>query len=44
MYLYIPKKSKEIYKEIIAHRGYHDIWPENSILAFPLYLKLSPFI
>lgn len=34
MYLYIPKKSKEIYKEIIAHRGYHDIWPENSILAF----------
>ena len=31
---YIPKKSKEIYVNIIAHRGYHCVYPENSIRAF----------
>lgn len=31
---YVPKKSREIYKETIAHRGYHLHAPENSIAAY----------
>ncbi|MEG2310411.1 MAG: glycerophosphodiester phosphodiesterase family protein [Clostridia bacterium] len=34
MFTYIPKKSKEIYKEIIAHRGYHFKYPENTLKAY----------
>lgn len=29
-----PKKSREIYDLTIAHRGLHDIYPENSIKAY----------
>lgn len=39
MFTYIPKKSKEIYKYIIAHRGYHYNYPENSIKAFSEAIK-----
>ena len=34
MFQYIPKKSREIYNEKIAHRGFHLIFPENSIPAY----------
>ena len=34
MFQYIPKKSKEIYYNIIAHRGYHFVYPENTYNAF----------
>lgn len=34
MFLYIPKKSREIYNEKIAHRGFHLNFPENSIPAY----------
>ena len=33
-FTYIPKKSREIYNEIIAHRGIHISYPENSIAAY----------
>lgn len=31
---YMPKKSKEIYKEKIAHRGFHLSFPENTLPAY----------
>lgn len=34
MFMYIPKKSKEIYNTVIAHRGYHEIYPENTIKSY----------
>ena len=34
MFNYIPKKSKEIYDRIIAHRGYHYYYPENTIKSY----------
>lgn len=34
MFTYIPKKSKEIYNNKIAHRGFHYIYPENSLRAY----------
>ena len=34
MFSYIPKKSKEIYKEKIAHRGFHFSFPENTLPAY----------
>lgn len=34
MFQYIPKKSKEIYNEKIAHRGFHLKFPENTIPAY----------
>ena len=34
MLTYIPKKSKEIYDVVIAHRGFHKKYPENTIKAF----------
>ncbi len=34
MFQYIPKKSNEIYSKIIAHRGLHCIFPENTIPAY----------
>lgn len=34
MFTYIPKKSKEIYNIIIAHRGYHEYYPENTIKSY----------
>lgn len=34
MFTYIPKKSKEIYDTIIAHRGYHYYYPENTISSY----------
>ncbi len=34
MLLYIPKKSKELYNEKIAHRGFHYFFPENTIPAY----------
>lgn len=34
MFQYIPRKSKEIYEEKIAHRGFHFIFPENTIPAY----------
>ena len=39
MFTYIPKKSKEIYDNIIAHRGYHYFYPENTIMAYLEALK-----
>lgn len=32
--LYIPKKSRQIYEQKIAHRGYHYYYPENTLMAF----------
>lgn len=34
MFQYIPNKSKEIYNEKIAHRGFHFKFPENTIPAY----------
>ena len=34
MFQYKPKKSREIYEETIAHRGFHFKFPENTIPAF----------
>lgn len=34
MFQYIPKKSREIYNEKIAHRGFHYKYPENTVPAF----------
>lgn len=34
MFSYIPKKSREIYEEKIAHRGFHLNFPENSMPAY----------
>lgn len=34
MLTYVPKKSKEIYNNIIAHRGYHEYYPENTIKSY----------
>lgn len=34
MFTYIPKKSKEIYNNVIAHRGYHAYYPENTIKSY----------
>lgn len=34
MFSYIPKKSKDIYKEKIAHRGFHLKYPENTLSAY----------
>ncbi len=34
MFFYTPKKSKEIYKEKIAHRGFHKNFPENTMPAY----------
>lgn len=34
MFTYKPKKSSEIYDIMIAHRGYHLNYPENSIGAY----------
>lgn len=34
MFTYIPKKSKEIYNSVIAHRGYHCYYPENTIKSY----------
>ncbi|MEG0872429.1 MAG: glycerophosphodiester phosphodiesterase family protein [Clostridia bacterium] len=39
MIIYIPKKSNEIYKETIAHRGFHYKVPENSLSAFKAAIK-----
>ena len=33
MLLYTPKKSEKIYTHIIAHRGWHKIYKENTISA-----------
>lgn len=46
---YIPKKAKmnkddNIYNEIIAHRGYHLSYPENSILAYEEAIKRNDAI
>lgn len=35
------RKSKEIYNLIIAHRGLHDKYPENTYSAFKEAIKLS---
>ncbi len=34
MFQYKPKKSREIYDETIAHRGFHFKFPENTMPAF----------
>ena len=34
MFTYIPKKSKELYDIIIAHRGFHYFYPENTISSY----------
>ncbi len=34
-----PKKSSEIYSLVIAHRGMHDIYPENSMSAYNRAIK-----
>ncbi len=39
MFTYIPKKSKEIYNYIIAHRGYHHNFPENTLMAYKEAIK-----
>lgn len=39
MFPYIPKKSKEIYQEKIAHRGYHYLYPENTMHAFEVAIE-----
>lgn len=39
MFTYIPKKSKDIYNIIIAHRGYHYIYPENTIASYKEAIK-----
>ncbi|MDD3304327.1 MAG: glycerophosphodiester phosphodiesterase family protein [Clostridia bacterium] len=36
---YIPKKSKEIYEEKLAHRGLHLCSPENTLKAVDLAIK-----
>ena len=34
IYRFKPRNSKEIYSEILAHRGLHLFYPENTMLAY----------
>lgn len=39
MFTYIPKKSRDIYNIVIAHRGYHYNYPENTIASYKEAIK-----
>ena len=34
LFRFVPKKSREIYKVKLAHRGFHMLYPENTIEAY----------